>query len=63
MPRPDGWLDRIICKNVLEYVADVAATLREVHRKLRPGGCVPLSDDGKLERSPIPAAVAKRYGS
>ncbi len=38
LPVEDGGFDRAICVQVLEYVADVAAALRELHRVLRPGG-------------------------
>jgi len=37
-PLPDTICDRALAKNVLEYVPDVAATLRELHRVLKPGG-------------------------
>ena len=30
--------DRLVCKNVMEYVPDVAATLAEFRRVLRPAG-------------------------
>jgi arsenite methyltransferase len=38
IPIADGAADRALAKNVLEYVADLAKTLGEVKRVLRPGG-------------------------
>ena len=40
IPLPDDAVDRLLCKNVLEYVPDVPATLAEFRRVLEPGGCV-----------------------
>ncbi len=36
--------DRVVCKNVMEYVPDVAATLTEFRRVLRPGGLAHVID-------------------
>ncbi len=44
LPIPDRSVDRVLCKNVLEYVDDPAATIREFHRVLRPGGLAHVSD-------------------
>jgi SAM-dependent methyltransferase len=38
LPVDDGEFDRALAVQVLEYVADVDAALREVRRALRPGG-------------------------
>lgn len=38
LPFADDEVDRVICKNVLEYVPDLAATLGEVFRVTKPGG-------------------------
>lgn len=38
LPFRDGSHDRVIAKNVLEYVPDLAATLAEAARVLAPGG-------------------------
>jgi len=44
VPLPDQALDRILCKNVLEYVPDPAATIAEFYRVLKPGGIAHVSD-------------------
>jgi len=44
IPVADASVDRVICKNVLEYVPDPEAVIREFHRILRPGGIVHVSD-------------------
>lgn len=38
IPLEDGSADRVLCKNVLEYVPDYQAMLAEARRALRPGG-------------------------
>ncbi|MGH7898734.1 MAG: methyltransferase domain-containing protein [Candidatus Binatia bacterium] len=57
LPLADGSVDRVICKNVLEYVTDVARILREFRRVLRPGGLLHAidSDWGMLVVEPIGA--------
>lgn len=49
--------DRLVCKNVMEYVPDVAATLAEFHRVVKPGGLAHVidSDWGLLAVEPIGA--------
>ena len=44
LPFDENTFDRVVCKNVLEYVPDVGATLAEVHRVLKPGGRVLVID-------------------
>jgi arsenite methyltransferase len=44
LPVPDASFDRLISVQVLEYVRDVPAALKEMHRALRPGGRVLLWD-------------------
>ncbi|MEE8558466.1 MAG: methyltransferase domain-containing protein [Myxococcota bacterium] len=57
VPLEDGSVDRVICKNVLEYVPDVGATLRELRRVLRPGGLTHATDSdwGMLVVEPLGA--------
>ena len=38
IPLDDRTVDRLLCKNVLEYVPDVQTTLAEFRRVLEPGG-------------------------
>ena len=44
LPFADATFDRVICKNVLEYVPDIVSTLGEVLRVLKPGGLVHVID-------------------
>jgi ubiquinone/menaquinone biosynthesis C-methylase UbiE len=57
IPLADASVDRVISKNVLEYVADLSALLAEFHRVLRPGGMAHVidSDWGLLALEPIGA--------
>ena len=43
-PLPDASIDRVLCKNVLEYVPDFRATLAAHLRLLRPGGMIHVAD-------------------
>jgi len=44
LPFADDSFDRVLCKSVLEYVADPAATVVEMRRVARPGGLVHVVD-------------------
>jgi len=44
IPLSDESVDRVLCKNVLEYVPDPASTIAEFRRVLRPGGVAHVSD-------------------
>jgi ubiquinone/menaquinone biosynthesis C-methylase UbiE len=44
IPLPDATADRLVCKNVMEYVPDVTATLTEFRRVLKPGGIAHIID-------------------
>lgn len=44
LPFEDSSFDRVICKNVLEYVTDLQATLGELRRVLRTDGLVLVVD-------------------
>jgi ubiquinone/menaquinone biosynthesis C-methylase UbiE len=55
LPLGSGTVDRVVCKNVLEYVDDPAHTLAEFRRVLRPGGLAHVvdSDWGLLAVEPL----------
>jgi len=60
IPLSNATADRLVCKNVMEYVPDVAATLAEFRRVLKPGGVAHIidSDWGLLVVEPLgPAKV------
>jgi ubiquinone/menaquinone biosynthesis C-methylase UbiE len=40
---PDGYYDAVVAMGVLEYTPDHGATLRELHRALKPGGTAVLT--------------------
>ena len=63
IPLADGTVDRLLCKNVLEYVPDVQTTLAEFHRVLEPGGRLLLidSDWGFVVVEPWGAARTRRF--
>ena len=63
IPLPDGAVDRLLCKNVLEYVPDVRATLGEFHRVLESGGRLLLidSDWGFVVVEPWGRANTERF--
>jgi SAM-dependent methyltransferase len=44
IPLSPGTLDRVVCKNVLEYVDDPARTLASFRAALRPGGLAHVID-------------------
>ena len=44
LPLADASCDRALAKNVLEYVPDANATLRELQRALKPGGMLTAID-------------------
>jgi ubiquinone/menaquinone biosynthesis C-methylase UbiE len=56
IPCADGSFDRLVCKNVLEYVPDPGATIAEFHRVLKPGGLAHVTD------SDWPGAVLEPLG-
>lgn len=55
IPLPNASVDRLVCKNVMEYVPDVAATLAEFRRVVKPGGLAHIidSDWGMLVVEPL----------
>ncbi|MYE80287.1 MAG: methyltransferase domain-containing protein [Gammaproteobacteria bacterium] len=44
LPLPDAAVDRVVCKNVLEYVPDLDTTLAELRRVLAPEGRIHIMD-------------------
>ncbi len=64
VPLDDSSVDRVICKNVLEYVDDPRSTLEDFRRILRSGGLVHAidSDWGLLAVEPIgPERIARLF--
>jgi ubiquinone/menaquinone biosynthesis C-methylase UbiE len=64
LPLEGASVDRIVCKNVLEYVDDPVSTLRDFRRVLRPGGLVHATDSdwGMLVVEPIgPERLARIF--
>lgn len=55
IPLGNDSADRLVCKNVLEYVTDYAAVIAEFHRVVKPGGICHLvdSDWGMLALEPL----------
>lgn len=55
LPLGDASLDRVVSKNVFEYLSDLHATLVEMRRMLRPGGRLHVidSDWGMLAVEPL----------
>jgi phosphoethanolamine N-methyltransferase len=44
LPFDDGSFDVVFSKDAIIHIPDKGALFREIHRVLRPGGCVALSD-------------------
>ena len=63
IPLDDTTVDRLLCKNVLEYVPDVQTTLAEFRRVLEPGGRLLLidSDWGFVAVEPWGMERTKRF--
>jgi ubiquinone/menaquinone biosynthesis C-methylase UbiE len=63
LPFADDQFDRVICKNVLEYVPDLDATLTECRRVLKPGGRIHVidSDWGFVVVEPWGKAIVDRF--
>lgn len=63
LPLEDGSVDRVICKNVLEYVPDIETTLGELKRILKKGGKILAidSDWGFVVVEPWGADRVKRF--
>ena len=66
IPLPPASLDRVVCKNVLEYVDDPGRTLASFHAALRPGGLAHVidSDWALLAIEPLGAVrTAELFGA
>lgn len=66
IPLDDATADRLVCKNVMEYVPDITATLGEFHRVLKPGGIAHIidSDWGMLVVEPLgPEKLSELIGA
>ncbi len=63
LPLDDGSMDRVICKNVLEYVPDLDTTLRELRRVQPAGGLLHAidSDWGFVVVEPWPPEVVTEF--
>ena len=63
LPFETASLDRVLAKNVLEYVPDVIATLDEMYRVLSPGGRIHVldSDWGFVMVEPWGKATVDRF--
>lgn len=63
LPFADACFDRVICKNVLEYVPDLARTLSELHRVTKVGGKIHVidSDWGFVIVEPWSAATTTEF--
>ena len=61
LPLAANSADRVLCKNVLEYVPDPQQTINEFHRVLRPGGVAHVSDSdwGAVIFGPSPERFGK----
>jgi arsenite methyltransferase len=61
LPFPDGSFDRVLCKNVLEYVDSAGATVAEMARVARKGGIVVAIDsDWDMLALDLPEQVMER---
>ena len=63
LPFSTASMDRVLAKNVLEYVPDIHATLAEMYRVLAPGGRIHVldSDWGFVVVEPWGKAVVDRF--
>lgn len=59
LPFATSTFDVVVCQQGVQFFPDRLAALREMHRVLRPGGCVALVVWGPLEHNPGHAALAQ----
>jgi SAM-dependent methyltransferase len=61
LPFEDEGFDLVLCTQVLEHVQDPAATLKEIHRVLKPGAGVLVSTHGVFLYHPDPPDSDQDY--
>jgi SAM-dependent methyltransferase len=59
LPCQDAEFDMVLCQQGLQFFPDKGATLREMHRVLRPSGRVALCVWRGIEHSPCHVAIAE----
>jgi ubiquinone/menaquinone biosynthesis C-methylase UbiE len=60
LPFEDGAFELIFARSLLHHLPDPAAGVAEMHRVLRPGGRVVLTDTNKTALSTLPRRIAYR---
>jgi len=65
MPFEDGWFDVVHCGELLSFVPDTGAALKEIRRVLKPGGilfCRDMIMEGfQIHPDPPPKLLARSY--
>ena len=65
MPFEDGWFDVVHCGDLLAFVPDTGAALREIRRVLKPGGILfcreIIMDSFMIHPDPHPKILARSY--
>jgi len=65
MPFEDGWFDVVHCGDLLAFVSDTGAALKEIRRVLKPGGILGcreiIMDAFLIHPDPPPSPLAQGY--